>query len=140
MANPYLSHLASRVKNDLAFLSNQGVLTTQDIQNLNAKLDQITLNEIGNQMGNLQIDAMHTGPSQMSQMSSGGASGKAMCKAVWDYNKTQVSSSPTLLDAFYGSIGASSELEKSRERCGDGVEGEKWLRELIPSLLSTVTA
>jgi len=90
MANPYLSHLASRVKNDLAFLSNQGVLTTQDIQNLNAKLDQITLNEIGNQMGNLQIDAMHTGPSQMSQMSSGGASGKAMCKAVWDYNKTQV--------------------------------------------------
>jgi len=139
MANPYLSHLASRVKNDLAFLSNQGVLTTQDIQNLNAKLDQITLNQIGNQIGNLQIDAMHTGASQMSQMSSGGG-GKSMCKAVWDYNKTQVSSSPTLLDAFYGSIGASSELEKSRERCGDGVEGEKGSRELIPSLVSTVTA
>jgi len=99
MANPYLSHLASRVKNDLAFLSSQGVLTTQDIQNLNAKLDQITLNQIGNQMGNLQIDAMHTGASQMSQMSSSGG-GKSMCKAVWDYNKTQVSSSPTLLGPF----------------------------------------
>jgi len=91
-SNPYLSHLASRVKNDLAFLTSQGVLTVQEVDQVNQKLDQITLQQMGNQLGQLQLDPMHTGNSlhsQQSQQTSG--NGKGMCKAVWDYNKTQVS-------------------------------------------------
>jgi hypothetical protein len=113
MANPYLSHLLDRLQSDLEFLSGQKLLDSSDVQFIRSKLDSIPRDqpqataqqgELENSLSALQLGQ---GPARA------GNESKGQCKAVWNYNKSQVRT-PSLSTRELSSDRLSGTVKRSR--------------------------
>ncbi|SGY85905.1 BQ5605_C009g05787 [Microbotryum silenes-dioicae] len=92
----FVDHLVARIHSDMDFLCSQGLLNAQDVEVIKAKLPS-GLHGVGSggverlngQLGGLDLN---THPSERAQAGQGGGStDRATCRAVWDYQASQVS-------------------------------------------------
>ncbi|GAA5992255.1 hypothetical protein JCM5350_006325 [Sporobolomyces pararoseus] len=93
MSNPYLNHLLDRVHTDLKFLSDQQLLTHQDLELIKSKLDSINRSTTTPSGLEQQLNGLQINPSQQGGGAGGGTSSglnsNGQCKAVWNYTKSQ---------------------------------------------------
>ncbi|GAA5888931.1 hypothetical protein JCM16303_002785 [Sporobolomyces ruberrimus] len=91
MANPYLSHLISRLHADFEFLSAEKLLDPSDVQFIQAKLNSIPRDRGAASSGGALEQGMSTLQLDQGRQASanGGFPSKGQCKAVWSYQKSQ---------------------------------------------------